>query len=524
MIGGYAFLDANDDGARDPDSEYEPSVPYVPVRLFSCVASPPPPADDGGDDGADDDAAGADDDIVADEESVLLAATRTNAQGLYSFRNLFSGYYRVEVRPTSEYTTSTFWSGGGSGGNGTGVANTDDGDLDNDFDPVTRSTTCFQLIGGDTDISWNIGLVPLNDDGNDTATTDDSDVVPTSAPASTAPAGAPVTTSSPVAISSAVKIFGIVFHDYNNNGYFDTVDIGETGLSNVQVALFDCDGSIKLATRTDDNGMYGFPDLVAGSYLVRLSPPEGYQISSIWTGLVDDADNNADPATNGTICQEYQAGYTESMLDVGMSSVSEGSTSSSMPAGDGAPCSGAKCPIDGMCRNKAGLCGAGISFCNSNSVWNPMCTEVMGENGVNASSTTPPVSLVPSLAASDGDTPSICNDDGSVGLTMNDAASNNEKVRGVNVAFAYAIKSGNGAAPDSSLVAKFENELNARLACAYFDDNCLSCEDGSDNKAGRVRRRRTSSRVRFMFNVNNSSVAGISALPKDEPSTVKGKA
>ena len=515
MIGGYAFLDANDDGYRDPDSEYEPSVPYVPVRLFACAASPPPA--DGAETGADD---------IADE-SVLLAATRTNAQGLYSFRNLFSGYYRVEVRPTSDYTTSTFWSGGGSGGNGTSTANTVDGDLDNDFDPVTRSTTCFQLIGGDTDISWNIGMVPLNDDGNDTATTDVSDIVATSAPATTAPASASVTTSSPV-INSAVKISGIVFHDFNSNGYFDTVDIDETGLSNVQVALFDCDGSIKLATRTDDNGMYGFPDLVAGSYLVRFSPPEGYQISSIWTGLVDDADNNADPATNGTICQEYQAGYTESMLDVGMSSVSEGSTSSSMPAGDGAPCSGAKCPIDGMCRNKSGLCGDGINFCNSNSVWNPMCTEGMGENGVNAPSTTPPVSLLslssPPVAAADDDVPSICNDDGSVGITMNDAASNNEKVRGVNVAFTYAIKSGNGAAPDSSLVAKFENELNTRLACAYFDDNCLSCEDDSDNIAGRVRRRRTSSRIRFMFNVNNSSVAGISALPKDEPNTVKGKA
>jgi len=420
--------------------------------------------------------------------------------------------------------------GGGSGGNnGTSVANTDDGDLDNDFDPATRSTTCFQLIGGDTDISWNVGMVPLNDDGNDTATTtDESDIVPTSAPATTAPAGASVTTSPPVVVNSAVEISGIVFRDFNNNGYFETVDNDETGLSNVQVALFDCDGSIKLTTRTDDDGMYVFPDLVAGSYLVRFSPPGGYQISSIWTGLVDDADSNADPATNGTICQEYQAGYTESMLDVGMSSVSEGSTSSSMPAGDGAPCSGAICPIDGMCRNKSGLCGDGINFCNSNSVWNPMCIEGMGENGVNAPSTTPPVSLSspssPPVAAADDDAPSICNDDGSVGITMNDAASSNEKVRGVNVAFTYAIKSDNGAAPDSSLVAKFENELNTRLACAYFDDNCLSCKDGGDNKAGGVRRRRTSSRVRFMFNVNNSSVAGISALPKDEPNTVKGKA
>ena len=44
------------------------------------------------------------------------------------------------------------------------------------------------------------------------------------------------------------------------------------------------------------------------------------------------------------------------------------------------------------------------------------------------------------------------------------------------LAFTYAIKSDNDESPDSRLVAKFENELNTRLPCVYFIDNCLSCK------------------------------------------------
>jgi hypothetical protein len=44
------------------------------------------------------------------------------------------------------------------------------------------------------------------------------------------------------------------------------------------------------------------------------------------------------------------------------------------------------------------------------------------------------------------------------------------------LAFTYAIKSYNDESPDSKSVAKFENELNTRLPCVYFIDNCLSCK------------------------------------------------
>ncbi|KAL3762369.1 hypothetical protein ACHAW5_011110 [Stephanodiscus triporus] len=263
-----------------------------------------------------------------------------------------------------------------------------------------------------------------------------------------------------------VTISGIVFRDVDDDGFFDAAaGNDEIGLSDVLVALFVCDdddGGIELtSSRTAANGQYVFSDLDAGSYLVRFSPPGGYRISSVWSGTVNYADNHANPATSGTACQQYQAGEVANALDAGMSSISK--TPTARPS-------------------------------SAPSTWSP--------------------SSAPVAAAA----PGICNEDGSVGTTTNDAAGSNDKnVQGVNVAFEYAITSVNEAPIDSDQVAKFEDELNTRLACAYFYDDCLSCKVDKKDKAGRVRVRRTSSRARFMFNVNNSSLAGISAFPRDEP-------
>ena len=107
-------------------------------------------------------------------------------------------------------------------------------------------------------------------------------------------------------------------------------------------------------------------------------------------------------------------------------------------------------------------------------------------------------------------------------MTKNDTASVNGNLRGVPLVFTYAIKSDYDASLDSDSVARFENELNTRLACAYFIDECLSCKDSTNNEVGSVRRRRTSHQIRFLVNLHNCSVAGISALPKDEPNTLEG--
>jgi len=427
--------------------------------------------------------------------------------------------------------------------------------------PETGSTECFRLGDGGgsaTDISWNVGLVAAVDVAE-----------PSRSPS-----------SDPVVIS------GFVFHDVNNNGYLEDGEDG--GVFGVQVALFDCsdDGVssdsiiIDSLTTTDANGMYGF-EVDPGSYVVKFSSWEGYRVSDVWSGQMDeegarqvapDAENEADPATGSTSCEEYQAGDAVYSLDAGMylpsSSLEkdEGSSSSDAsnslpsptsrptqdPKGDGTPCSGVPCLIPGMCRNASGLCGKGIGFCNPNSVWESNCPpeeeDVIVFNPVDAAPTLPSSALTPTAAPklpiSLSNPPStsgsaggpsdviayvtVCNDDGSVGTTTTNSGEGAVQI--TEISFIYALKSENGASPDAALVAKFEKDLNTRLSCSYFDDPCLACGDGSKQNdvndkrvlLGSLRGRRMSRAVaRNMITVEDSSVMGISSMPRDFPSTVE---
>ena len=104
-------------------------------------------------------------------------------------------------------------------------------------------------------------------------------------------------------------------------------------MPDVSVALFDCNGNIKMLDNTDANGMYGFSDLTAGSYLLKFSAPQGYQMSSTWAGLIDNegkltapnADSNVNPETDSSVCKSYKAGDEEYSLYAGMSSASTSS-------------------------------------------------------------------------------------------------------------------------------------------------------------------------------------------------------
>ena len=253
--------------------------------------------------------------------------------------------------------------------------------------------------------------------------------------------------------------------------------------------------------------------------------------------------------------------------------------------GDGTPCSGSKCPLEGMCRNQAGLCGVGITFCNPNNVWDNTCPEkdanvvvtpFPSESPVVSSSpTTSPTSsssptlsgqpsLLPTLSTSptmsNAPTPTTrveetntasCNEDGSsYGVTTtSDAADNtptNVQVQSTEISYVYALKSNNGAATTINMVSQFESELNKRLACDYslVSSSCIPC-DNDDDERRRVSTRR-GRKLRFLQvpsiialgnnngggggyersmieTVDESSMLGVSSLPKDVPDPVKGK-
>ncbi|KAL7454010.1 hypothetical protein ACHAWC_005642 [Mediolabrus comicus] len=460
-VGGYAFLDMNDDGVRSPNFDEEIAIADINVRLFSgCDPS------NNNDDGT------------------FFSAARTDAQGLYKFVNVPPGSYLMKATAPTGYVFSSSWTD-------TNV------DADSTINPETGETKCFVLNDGKTDLSWGMGL-------RDT---------------------------SPVVIS------GMVFDDANNNGFFDT---GETAMMDVSVALFDCDGNIKKMDNTDVNGMYGFSDLMAGPYLLKFSAPQGYQLSSTWSGLIDNegklvapnADSNANPETASSVCKLYKAGEEVYSLDAGMTAVGTAPTTTTAasqptskptkdPKGDGTLCSGAKCPVEGMCRNKAGLCGTGLGFCNFNSVWTKDCVEEDDDNeaddapiapddvGALAPTTSfrpttyPTISPAPTISAKPtstfgGGATSFCHVDGAVG----DVTDPNSEVSAIK--FIYTIES-ESFSPSSTetLIDLFEKELNRRVACDFADNPCLLCDSPSkETRTGRSTR--------------NSTMIGLSPLPNDE--------
>jgi len=530
IVGGYAFLDINNDGIRnnnnDPNSSFleggvESSMSNVNIQLYKCtpeeeVSSSSSSFFSGGGETSST--------STTTNNDELLAVTNTNTQGLYTFLNLLQGNYRIKVSPITGYTTSSSFT-------------TNDG-IDNTIDPTTWSTICFTLDNGVTDLSWDVGLVKLLPDAN---------AEEEQPPAAVSP--------------STVTISGLVFQDTNNNGIFDQQQQAneeeEYALVDVQVALFDCSGKIIYITTSDDNGMYGFEDIpTPASYYVKFSPPIGYEISSFWTGggiadgegALSTLNNHAHPDHGRTECVEYTGNDDEYALDAGFVPNSEGitfdrptpsPTSRGTFKGDGTACSGSKCPLAGMCRNQSGLCGVGITFCNPNNVWDSTCPE---KDVVTASPVTSPMSSPstssPTMSSHPSFTPSlsyhptqsnepttlqftpkvsICNKDGSYGVTNDN---NNNLVQPTEVSFTYALKSSNGLSPTIDMITQVEEDLARRLACIYFPNaSCILCDEqqrtllSMDGRRGMVEENAKERDSNVML--------GITSWPIDVPSPVE---
>ena len=486
LIGGYAFFDADNNGLRASNSSIEPVMTNIDVELFSCGSTATNVNDD-----------------------VKLAADKTNAEGMYVFRNVTSGYYRVKAEAPQGYVYSSIWSG-----------NTENGVLthpnaDSTVNPRTGSTPCFPMVKGDTDLSWSFGL-----------TYDDTSppiIVPSTPPAVfEEPTSSPIVSEGAI-LNSTIIISGLVFYDKNENGYFEKSD--EETISSVDVAIFDCDGAIIFVGSTDENGLYGFDNLRQASYQVKFSLPTGYQFSNVWSGEVDkegefissDADSDVDPETGLSTCREYSDSVYS--LDAGMILLKDADTPTAKPItnpnGDGTPCSGGRCPEEGMCRNVAGVCGSGLSFCNPQSVWTPDCG---GDNSksptISPATIVPTTSFRPSFSSAPSDSPSVatmsvCNKNGSYGKTTSNTQGDDNGVREQGVLFTYSLLN-EGDQSFEDAVAQFEEELNLRLACIYFDDPCLECSTVRKTKNRRLA-------------VEGSDVVGMSSAPPDSQNPTEGE-
>ena len=173
--------------------------------------------------------------LLGDNNQVLATAI-TNGEGLYLFENLPPATYRVHfILPTGYAFTSR---------------DTGSDDRDSDAAPDTGKTGNIDLAAAETDLTWDAGLITLDEP-----------------PVSTLPAA----------------LGDYVWHDEDRNGLQDA---SETGVPNTTVHLYRVssnpilDSELISTTTTNAQGLYWFGGLAPGSYFVEFIPPPAYALTT----------------------------------------------------------------------------------------------------------------------------------------------------------------------------------------------------------------------------------------------------
>lgn len=119
---------------------------------------------------------------------------------------------------------------------------------------------------------------------------------------------------SDITVIAPASIGNFVWLDANQNGI---QDVGETGISGVNVTLERPDGSVVATTITAINGQYLFSNLAPGSYVVAFGKPSGYTSSTPNTGANDTVDSDADATSGKTGTYVLVAGQYNQTVDAG---------------------------------------------------------------------------------------------------------------------------------------------------------------------------------------------------------------
>jgi len=105
------------------------------------------------------------------------------------------------------------------------------------------------------------------------------------------------------------------WEDLNANG---VQDVGEPGISNVLVHVFDAASNLAAILRTDTNGVWLSKGHGPGSYYAKYFLPGGYQFTARHVGTNAAADSDADLATGLTAAYAMTNGMTNLTLDAGL--------------------------------------------------------------------------------------------------------------------------------------------------------------------------------------------------------------
>jgi protocatechuate 3,4-dioxygenase beta subunit/cellulose synthase/poly-beta-1,6-N-acetylglucosamine synthase-like glycosyltransferase len=225
-IGDFVWIDADVDGIQDTGEE---PVADVTVRLLTP----------GG---------------------VLVATTTTDPTGFYEFVNLDPGTYVLEFVPPADTIVTTRDAGA-------------DDAVDSDVDPATKRTVPTELVGGEIDHTWDLGLYEL------------------------------------------AALGDTVWYDRDLDGVQDTDEAPVVG---VTVQLFSAGGTSLATTTTDSNGNYLFSSLMPGGYVVQFSAPSGYDFTVTNAGADDTVDSDADARTGQTQVVELSSGEYDPTIDAGV--------------------------------------------------------------------------------------------------------------------------------------------------------------------------------------------------------------
>jgi hypothetical protein len=115
--------------------------------------------------------------------------------------------------------------------------------------------------------------------------------------------------------ATTATLRGFVWNDTDRDG---VQDVGEAGLPNVTIDLYDSARAPVNTVITDATGRYQFENLAPGQYYVSVVPPAGYAISLKDQGQNDASDSDADPATGEFVLAELAAGENTLQWDAGL--------------------------------------------------------------------------------------------------------------------------------------------------------------------------------------------------------------
>jgi len=190
-----------------------------------------------------------------------IATTKTNANGNYIFNNISPDNYCISFELPNGYIVTD---------KDIGV----DDKKDSDVDSSSMKTSTTDIVAGEADMSWDMGIYKL-------ATIGDK-----------------------------------VWIDSNSDGLQNASEKGQSGIT-VEL-LKDCNSSIDTKT-TDINGNYLFTDVKPDNYCLKFSNiPNRYFITSKDSGGDDTIDSDVDNSSLKTVSTELVSGEDDRSWDMGL--------------------------------------------------------------------------------------------------------------------------------------------------------------------------------------------------------------